>query len=256
MSLRVEIAGVGIALCGPGPVLEPMRGKLAPFLVRAPNADDVQLEIGAVHDEYEPDLRLDRAADLSVEAALGEGGVVMRGAVGGRYDPASRRGWLDAPRNLGEVDALIRLALSLELPRRRAILLHASAVTRGLVFAGASGAGKSTAAAALGPALSDELVVVRDLDVYGTPYWNGRAEKARIDRIVILERGEQSCTELAGTRALAALSPHVVRYVADEAVDREVLAVCAELCQRARLVRVRCPEGDAFLPALRAILEL
>jgi hypothetical protein len=127
------------------------------------------------------------------------------------------------------------------------------------LLAGASGAGKSTSARTLGRALSDELSVVhvREGRVAGTPYWNGSPAEAPLDRIVLLERGGAGTAEpLTGARAVAALLPHVIRYVADEALDRDVLARCAELCQRAQVVRVHCPEGDAFLPALRAILHV
>src|SRR5262245_55700762 len=160
MSLRVEIAGLGLELSGPPAILDAMREKLAAFVAGAPRDDDVRIAIETLHDEFEADLRLDR--ELRVEATVGAGGITMRGAAAGRYDPTTRRGWLDAPRNLGEIDGMIRLALAFELPRRGALLLHAAAVVppgrdSALVLAGTSGAGKSTSARGLGRAFSDEL---------------------------------------------------------------------------------------------------
>jgi hypothetical protein len=218
---------VRLAIEAPDSVIEALRPRYGVFF--SSGAPDERLVV-TVAPEFRGDLALEKPRDFS----------------------AMQAGRVDAARDLGVVDAGIRLALSLLLPRRGAILLHASAVTRGLVFAGASGAGKSTAAAALGPALADELVVVRAGTVYGTPYWNGRAESVAIDRIVILERGAPAHAELTGSRAIAALSPHVVRY--RPAADGIILDVLAQLS--VRIMRAVCPTGDAFLPALRAILKI
>ncbi len=95
------------------------------------------------------------------------------------------------------------------------------------------------------------------MQVAGTPYWNGRPELVPLDRIVLLERGEAAAPEpLTGGRAVAALAPHVIRYIADENLDRTVLALCAELCERTRPLRLRCPEGGAFLPHVATALGL
>ena len=262
MRLRLEIGGVGLDISGPSRVIEAMR-RFEPFAAPLDRTDDVKLEIAEAHADFEPDLRLDQL--LAVQAAVEPHGILLRGAVRGGYDRGVRRGWLEAPRNLGEVDGLVRLALSIELPRRGALLLHAAAVVPlrrdgALVLAGASGAGKSTSASSLGRVLSDELSVVLvggKPCVCGTPYWNGQPERAPLDRIVVLERGAAAAPEtLAGGRAVAALAPHLVRYVADEALDREVFALAAELCERAHPTRLCCPEGDAFLPHLRNSLVL
>jgi len=221
------IGGARLAIEAPEEVIAALRPRYGPFFVDG--AADARVEVTAAPG-FVADLALDRKRDLG-------------GMQPGRVEQA---------RDLGEVDAGIRLTLSLLLPAQGALLLHASAITRGFVFAGASGAGKSTAAAALGPALADELVVVRGADVYGTPYWNGRPEQVAIEQIVILERGEAAGTLLSGSRAVAALSPHVVRYRPD--ADAAILDLLARLA--VPVVRAVCPTGDAFLPALRAILKI
>jgi hypothetical protein len=264
MSLRIAIAGLGVELRGPALILEALRGKLGAFQTERVAEDDVCIEIGSLHDEFEPDLRLDR--DLRVDATIGDRGVMLRGAAKGGYDPKARRGWLDAPRNLGEIDGIVRLALALELPRRGALLLHAAAVVparrqQAIVLAGASGAGKSTSARAFGRPLADELSVVAlapaGLEVFGTPYWNGCSERVPLDRIVLLDRGGASAPEpLSGGRAVALLASHMIRYVADETLDRRVFELTAEVCERTRPIHLCCPEGDAFLPHLAGALGL
>jgi hypothetical protein len=79
------------------------------------------------------------------------------------------------------VDSFLRALLALHLPQRHGVILHAAAVRdagRGYLFAGRSGAGKSTVARLLcdlAEVLSDELVAVRRTaegwQVYGTPFW-------------------------------------------------------------------------------------
>ena len=79
------------------------------------------------------------------------------------------------------VDSFLRALLALYLPQRDGVMIHASALRyggRGYLFAGRSGAGKSTVARLLcnlAEVLSDELVAVRRTaegwQVYGTPFW-------------------------------------------------------------------------------------
>jgi hypothetical protein len=207
-------------------------------------------------------LELDpRVAPLSLrrEGARLQLGAIAPDGARGSYDLRRGEGWLEGVRHLGEIDALLRLALSIELPRRGALLVHGAAVESAgaaVVLVGASGAGKSTAAAALG-ALSDELTVidVGALQAEGTPYWRGRARRIPIASLRVLERGLPARESVRGAEALRALLPHLVRYAALAEVDREQLALAARLCGRLPVERLRCPEGAAYLPFLRRALE-
>ncbi|GIV19131.1 MAG: hypothetical protein KatS3mg023_0882 [Armatimonadota bacterium] len=79
------------------------------------------------------------------------------------------------------VDSFLRTLLALYLPQHEGLILHASAVShggKGYVFAGRSGAGKSTVARLLADraeVLSDELVAIRHMPsgwwTFGTPFW-------------------------------------------------------------------------------------
>jgi len=108
------------------------------------------------------------------------------------------------------------------LSRGRGVLLHACAVSdndRGFLFAGTSGAGKSTMAdlwkGRTGAAiLSDDRIIVREMDgrfwAYGTP-WHGdvsicSAERVPLDHIFVLRHGEEtSVRPLEAPSALTSL---------------------------------------------------
>jgi hypothetical protein len=258
------VGGVAIAVDAPAAVDSALRLRFGPFISTGSGiADDVRLEVATAGEGFEPDFHLDEPA---IRLAAGAGGQVqLDGAARGAYDPAARRGFLDGARHLGELDALVRLSLSLALPGRGALLAHGAAVATGegaLVLVGASGAGKSTAAAALGGSLSDELVVLRPdeggLFVEGTPYWRGRPGRRRLEALVVLERGggPPERAPLAGGAAMRAFLPNVVRYLARSPVDGALFALAGRLCERAAMLRLRCPEGPAFVPFLERALAV
>jgi hypothetical protein len=91
------------------------------------------------------------------------------------------RGSITLHPSIYSFDALLRVVLSMVLPMRGGLLLHASAVAagkrKGFIFAGRSGSGKTTMARLLGKTtiLNDELCVVtinkKGARLYGTPFW-------------------------------------------------------------------------------------
>jgi hypothetical protein len=128
------------------------------------------------------------------------------------------------------------------------------------VLVGASGAGKSTAAAALGPALGDELVVIEIADggvrASGTPWWNGRPAGRAVALVGRLAKDPAGRVEgLGGSRALRALAPHLVRYVVDDETDRAAFARLGALCAAVPVVALGCPVGAGYVPFLRRALD-
>jgi hypothetical protein len=134
--------------------------------------------------------------------------------------PGKRMAELELP----VVYPLDQLLLMYFLARRQGVLTHAAGVVRGgkaMIFAGASGAGKSTfsellTAAKIGKLLSDERVIVREIDgvmqAFGTP-WSGTAGIARnanapLAGIYFLKHGQNNHIEkLASGAALDKLLP-------------------------------------------------
>ena len=108
------------------------------------------------------------------------------------------------------------------LSRGRGVLLHACAVSdngRGFLFAGTSGAGKSTMADLWkerkgATILSDDRVIVREMDgclwAYGTP-WHGDVslcspERVRVDHVFVLRHGDENgVSRLEAPNALTGL---------------------------------------------------
>jgi hypothetical protein len=230
---------------------------------------------------FVPDFHLHEVEEVARLHAIRTGPTVsIEGASRGCFDPDRAVGTLDAATHIGEIDALLRLSLSLLLPRRGSLLLHGAAVPapevpdgdHGVprengapndayaVLVGASRSGKSTAAAALGPGLSDELVVVAPAEtgaeVSGTPWWRGVQARRTAPLIGCLQRGRDvGARSLRGGAALRSLVPHVVRYTIDEVTDRAIFSLLANLVTCVEIRELACPEGPAFLPFLRRALS-
>jgi hypothetical protein len=251
----VRVGDVAVRVESPAMVERTLRARYGRFL--SDGAGDLALRVTA-DDAFRDDFCLD---DARAQLELVRDGDVLELAgarARGGFRLGGREGWLDGACHLGEVDALVRLALSLELPRRGALLVHGAAVLLGAGVAmllGEPGAGKSTAAAALG-ALSDELTVidVERVEAAGTPYWNGSPRRGPIVSLRILERGAPSCERLSGGAALRALAPHLVRYARVPEAEASILQLASRLCERLPVERLRCPEGAAYLPFLRRAL--
>lgn len=184
--------------------------------------------------------------------------ITIEGAISGRYDVSTRRGFVQHARNLGDVDAMLRLVLSVSLPLRDALLVHGAALNNPLFGAvalcGASGTGKSTAAAAFGAAC-DELIVLRPenetVNLCATPYWRGIPLCAPCQGIVCLLRGGESAfAHQRGADAVRHLARHVVRFVSIEPAERAILRLMSLICEHTPVMTARCPEGDAYIPYL------
>ena len=267
--LTVRLAGGSGAPARELEELEMARALVERFggFVSAPGtaAADVTLDVSVAGD-FSSEFHLE-SAELSLRIATARDGgrVILDGASHGWFDAGAGRGALTGATHLGEVDALVRLALAMSLPRRGALLMHGAAVALDepsgsvTVLVGASGTGKSTAAAALGAGLGDELIVLHPsddgLEASATPYWFGAPARRRVARLVCLARGGGGArTRLTGGAALRSVAPHLVRYVVDGEGDRAAFTLLATACSHVVVERFDCPEGAAFVPFLRAAL--
>lgn len=145
------------------------------------------------------------------------------------------------------VEAAVRIAFAVALPRRGGLVLHSSGVAhgdRGLLFLGPSGAGKSTIARLAGTAprsLGDELIVARSVGAgwraFATPFAgeNGPAERAdaELAGLVFLEKAAAHRTRrLPKREALRRLLRCVVAFVVDARSAEQALAAAADLTER------------------------
>ncbi len=109
-------------------------------------------------------------ADEEVRVRLDRGQWVMeRGDFHAEWDPERRLGWVRQTANPYAIDAVLRILHSLILAREGGFLVHAASAVRngrGFLFAGVSGAGKTTIAR-LAPTevalLTDEISYIREV---------------------------------------------------------------------------------------------
>ena len=255
-SLTLAFARLQVRLEAAPHVCEAMAARFRPFLSTATGAPAATLVVHAA-EPFQP--ALEHQAGLVAEADA-PATVRFSGAATGAFDLRTRVGHVEEARGLGAVDALVRAALSLVLPADGALLLHGALVAdgdRARVFAGESGAGKSTVAHALGAACDELSVLTLDgagVTAHATPYWQGRPLALPLEAIVCLRRARSSppsVERLHGARAARALLGNVVRYAAVPAVEPLLFETVARVCGRAAVVDAACPEGAGFLPFVR-----
>lgn len=149
--------------------------------------------------------------------------------------------------SLNSLEACIRIAASLALPRAGALILHSSSVEhagRAHVFFGPSGAGKSTISSMLADAypacrkLTDELTILRRTpagwQVYVPPFlspatlpWGAAAPLAALHDLA--QAPVHAALPLPAAAALPALLGQVLVYVAEPRTAALVLDLAADL---------------------------
>src|SRR5437773_10878962 len=168
---------------------------------------------GFIGSGQEPDYAFDRAlrapADAAPDADVGvfrEGRTwhLERGDFRAQWDPALRRGRIRQSANPYSIDAVLRIVHSLVLARQGGMLVHAASAVRNgraFLFAGVSGAGKTTISR-FAPIdvifLTDEISYVRrgagGYHACGTPFAgelarSGENCSAPIRTLFFLEKG-------------------------------------------------------------------
>jgi hypothetical protein len=158
MELEIELVdepGLGIRDSGFGKDKEPVP-RLRPSDL-GPRTPDPGLQTPDC-DEYDQ--------ELSVRVEAGRW-VMERGDFRAEWDPQCHRGWVRQSANPYAIDGVLRILHSLILAREGGFLVHAASAVRNgraFVFAGISGAGKTTLARLAPPdvtLLTDEISYVR-----------------------------------------------------------------------------------------------
>jgi hypothetical protein len=260
MPLCLFIGGEDLHITASPQILDAIAERYGPFLSLASRGTSghapINLDIRSRSGRFLPAYGRPIEAHAR-ESALNE--IAIEGEMCGRYSITSRQGSIENASGLGEVDALLRIVLSTTLPLDGALLMHGAALRMdhdlGIALCGASGSGKSTAAAALG-AFCDEFVVLRPtrtgIEVESTPYWIARPYRSRCAVVVCLARGtEPGFASLRGSEAVRILARHVIRYVGLESVERAVFDLLCSIGASFDVKLASCPDGDAFIPFLR-----
>jgi hypothetical protein len=218
------------------------------------------------HVEFEFDVDLTApgqiGADDNVHVRQRSGRWLLeRGDFRAEWDSASKIGSIRQSSNPFSIDSILRIVHTLALSRQGGFLLHAASVVRNgraFLFAGVSGAGKTTIAS-LAPEsavlLTDEISYVREQDggysAFGTPFTGelnrvGDNVSATVAALYLLVKGPKNQIEpVAHVEACRALLASLLFFAEDADLVRSVFHSACEFVTRVPVYRLM------FLPDVR-----
>lgn len=202
------------------------------------------------------------AADEDVRVfKIGSRWCLRRGDFRAEWDLCRREGWIRQSANPYSIDSVLRITHSLLLAMEGGFLLHAASAVRNgraFLFAGISGAGKTTMAR-LAPAdatvLTDEVSYVRRVgnayQAYGTPFAgelarSGANLSAPLHTLFLLEKASANRIHPVPPRVAASeLMRHILFFAQDADLVRGVFDSAVEFVSRVNIARL------AFQPDAR-----
>src|SRR6266699_7237464 len=179
-----------------------------------------------------------------------------RGATRGptQWDPALRRGRIRQSANPYSIDAVLRIVHSLVLAGQGGMLVHAASGVRNgraFLFAGVSGAGKTTISRLAPPdatLLTDEISYLRregaGYTAYGTPFAGelgkpGENIRAPLAALYLLAQGRRNTIEPVGaTEAARALLESILFFAHDSELVGRVFESACEFVSRVPVFRL------------------
>ena len=226
LSLAIEIGGMPVRVRTSDPdFLSLLENRYAGFV-----SDSEDAEI-----EFDVDLQPSRFADPDAEVSVtGQQGrwTLRRGDFLAEWEATARRGWIRQTANPYSIDAVLRIVHTLVLAKHGGFLLHsASAIRdgRAFLFAGVSGAGKTTIARLAPPdatLLTDEISYVRPggkgYSAFGTPFTGelaklGENVSAPVRALYLLAKGHENRIEaMAPAEAARSMLGNILFFAQDE----------------------------------------
>ena len=180
---------------------------------------------------------------------------IQRGDFSAEWDMLSRRGTVSQPRSPYALDSLLRILHTLILAQQGGFLLHAASIIRhgrAFIFAGQSGAGKTTMCRLAPPdsvLLSDEISFVRPAAfgyyAFGTPFYGelavpGKNTSAPLSAVYLLEHAtENQIEELPSRLALTQFLRNVLLFAHDPETVGQVFSSALQLISRVPVRRLR-----------------
>jgi hypothetical protein len=193
---------------------------------------------------FELEIELDQPRIVTdpeegVRMRLASGHWIMdRGDFHAEWDPVRCRGRVRQAANPYSLDTVLRIVHSLILAREGGFLVHASSAVRNgraFLFAGVSGAGKTTFSRLAPPdvwLLTDEISYVRRRDTgyeaFGTPFAGelgrvGEKIRAPLSTLYLLTKGSENRIEpVSDGEAARALLQHILFFAEDAELVRLV----------------------------------
>lgn len=158
--------------------------------------------------------------------------IITRGDFRAEWDPRTNRGWVRQSPNPYSIDGVLRILHSLFLARQGGFLVHAASAVRhgrAFLFAGVSGAGKTTLSRLAPPdaeVLTDEISYVRPAgsgyEAFGTPFAGELARiganlRAPLQALYLLEQGPENRIEpVDPNEAARAVLRNILFFAHDE----------------------------------------
>jgi hypothetical protein len=244
-AVAIEIGGMAIALHTQDPPFRTLlENRYAGFIrssARRPPQFELEVEL------FEPAETVRADEDVQVRLERGEW-LLRRGDFQARWDAKAGRGQIRQSRNPYAIDSVLRIVHTLILARQGGFLVHAASAIRGgraFLFAGVSGAGKTTISR-LAPSdatlLTDEISYVRrDGDAYracGTPFAGelarvGENLSAPLSTLFLLEKGLENRIEpVAEAEAVRLLLRNILFFAEDSELVNLVFRSACEFVQR------------------------
>ncbi len=247
VSVTAEIGGIPIMLQPSDPdFCEVLASRYAGFL--NPHSTPV----------YRFDIQLDPSGQASEEDAQvfrdGKLWHLQRGDFQATWDGQAGRGWVRQCPNPYSIDTVLRITHSLVLAQEGGFLVHAASAirnARAFLFAGVSGAGKTTMARLAPPdatVLSDEISYVRKSGdpyrAFGTPFAgelarSGANTSAPLAALYLLEKGTGNRIDpLAPKDAARALMRHILFFAHEEEMVARVFDSVLEFVSNVPVARL------------------
>jgi hypothetical protein len=233
LSLVIDVGDMPVRVNTSDPEFVRLLGSRYAGYVRP--ADQTQAEI-----EFDVDLSAPRDSQAEVRVShRGGRWTFERGDFLAEWEPAQRRGSIRHARaNPYSIDAVLRIVHTLVLARQGGFLLHsASAIRNGkaFLFAGVSGAGKTTISRLAPPEvtlLTDEISYVRlegdDYVAFGTPFTGelarlGENVSAPISALYLLAKGpEEKIDSVPPGEAFRSVLANLLFFAEDEELVQAV----------------------------------
>ncbi len=209
--------------------------------------------------DYEFEILLSPPPEVAPDADVHvwrEGGLwkLTRGDFYAEWDPSSRRGRIRQSANPYSIDAVLRIVHTLVLAGKDGFLVHAASAVRNgraYLFAGASGAGKTTITRLAPPdvtLLTDEVSYVRregrEYLAYGTPFAGelakvGENVRAPLAAVYLLAQGPENRIDNVSTAdATRALLSNVLFFAEDPELVQAVFHSACALVERVPVRRL------------------
>ncbi|HWY58740.1 MAG TPA: hypothetical protein VNZ03_30025 [Terriglobales bacterium] len=247
--VAIEIGGMAIGLRTRDPAFrELLENRYAGFI--QPSADpqfefDIEL--------FEPSETSHADEDAQVKVQNGQW-LLQRGDFRARWDAKAGRGHIRQSCNPYAIDSVLRIVHTLILARQGGFLVHAASAIlggRAFLFAGVSGAGKTTISR-LAPSdatlLTDEISYVRrNANQYracGTPFAGelarlGENQSAPLSTLFLLEKGPQNRIEpVAASEAIRLLLRNILFFAEDIDLVNLVFRAACEFVEQVPVRRL------------------